>query len=104
MAYQIKYDETMAQYVVQSNDETKLIIRPHEKNKSWIGVEYNDQYNCLLSEWEDYTPLSQDRLNDAINGLDAAIVIETKDLPEMLRELATFIEEGKHGKFIRTNK
>ena len=96
MAFSITYDEIMAQYVVQSNDETKLIIRPHEKNKSWIGVEYNDQYDCLLSEWEDnYTPLSQDTLNDAINGLDAAIKIETKDLPSMLRELANLMEERK---------
>ncbi|MDT2813775.1 hypothetical protein P7H75_02875 [Vagococcus carniphilus] len=96
MAYQIKYDETMAQYVVQSNDETKLIIRPHEKNKSWIGVEYNDQYDCMFSGLPDYQPKSQDTLNDVINGIDAAIVIETKDLPSMLRELAKLMEEGKY--------
>lgn len=95
MAFSITYDEIMAQYVVQSNDETKLIIRPHEKNKSWIGVEYNDQYDCLLDELPDYQPKSQDTLNDVINGIDAAIVIETKDLPEMLRELAKLMEERK---------
>ncbi len=92
MAYQIKYDETTAQYVVKSNDETKLIIRPHEKNKSWIGVEYDDMYDVIVDK--DYTDMSN---NEIINEIDAAIVIETKDLPEMLRELAKLMEEGKHG-------
>ena len=91
MAYQIKYDETMAQYVVQSNDETKLIIRPHEKNKSWIGVEYEDMYDVSVNK--DYTDMGN---NEIINEIDAAIVIETKDLPNMLRELAKLMEEGKH--------
>lgn len=90
MAYQIKYDETMAQYVVQSNDETKLIIRPHEKNKSWIGVEYDDMYDVSVNK--DYTDMSN---NEIINEIDAAIVIETKDLPSMLRELAKLMEERK---------
>lgn len=91
MAFNITYDETMAQYVVQSNDETKLIIRPHEKNKSWIGVEYDDMYDVSVNK--DYTDMSN---NEIINEIDAAIVIETKDLPGMLRELAKLIEEGKH--------
>ncbi|MGL4581696.1 MAG: hypothetical protein ACRCVU_01805 [Flavobacterium sp.] len=96
VGYVIKTDEKNAQYLVETDRETRLIIRPHEKNKSWIGVEYKDKSDCLLSEWKDYTPLSQDTLNDAINGLDVAIVLETKDLPSMLRELAKVIEEGKH--------
>ncbi len=91
MAFSITYDEIMAQYVVQSNDETKLIIRPHEKNKSWIGVEYDDMYDISVNK--DYTDMSN---NEIINEIDAAIVIETKDLPEMLRELAKIMEERKH--------
>lgn len=73
MAYQIKYDKMMAQYVVKSNDETKLIIRPHEKNKSWVGVEYDDMYDISVNK--DYTDMSN---NEIINEIDAAIVIELK--------------------------
>lgn len=94
MAYNITYDEKMAQYIVDTGKETKLVVRPHEKRSSWIGVEYIDQYDSLLSE-SDYTPLSQDTLNEVVNGIDIAIRIETKDLPSMLRELANLME-GKN--------
>ncbi|MFW7432868.1 hypothetical protein [Vagococcus carniphilus] len=60
MAFNITYDKKMAQYVVQSNGETKLIIRPHEKKKSWVGVEYDDMYDVSVNK--DYTDMSNNEL------------------------------------------
>lgn len=101
MGYSIEYEELNARYIVHSGSDTILIIKPYEKDGSWVGVEYTEDGNQSLDKFDiDKCKTT----NDVINEVDAAILFKTKDLPEMLRKLAEFIEEGKHGKFIRTNK
>lgn len=101
MAYSIEYEKVNARYVVSSGLDTILIIKPYEKDKSWIGVEYTEDVE-LKAEYYDFKKCKT--TNDVIDEVDAAILFKTKDLPEMLRELAKFIEEGKHGKLIRVDK
>lgn len=101
MGYSIEYEELNARYIVHSGSDTILIIKPYEKDGSWIGVEYTEDGNQLLDKFDiDKCKTT----NDVINEVDAAILFKTKDLPSMLRELAEFIEEGKHGKLIQTDK
>lgn len=87
MAYQIKHDEINAQYIVSSDTDTLLVIKPYEKDNSWIGIEYAGQYDADCDT--NYVGMSY---NQVLDELDAAIVFKTKDLPTMLRELANLME------------
>lgn len=84
MGYSIEYEELNARYIVHSGSDTILIIKPYEKDGSWIGVEYTEDGNQSVDKFDiDKCKM----VNDVINEVDAAILFKTKDLPEMLRSL-----------------
>lgn len=98
MGYSIEYEELNVRYIVHSGSDTILIIKPYEKDGSWVGVEYTEDGNQSLDKFDiDKCKTT----NDVINEVDAAILFKTKDLPEMLRSLAMFIETGRKNKLIK---
>lgn len=106
MGYSIEYEELNARYIVHSGSDTILIIKPYEKDGSWIGVEYTEDGNKELDSIDKYEFDYEEcqTVNDVINGVDAVILFKTKDLPEMLRSLAMFIETGRKKTLIKFDR
>ena len=101
MGYSIEYEELNARYIVHSGSDTILIIKPYEKDGSWIGVEYTEDGNQSVDKFDIDKCKT---VNDVINEVDAAILFKTKDLHEMLRSLAMFIETGRKKTLIKFDR